>query len=217
MPTHTDTGSPLYLIVEFAAYGNLKNFLKECQDVLFSLNHIPHVFHRNGLHQSCSSCSSSSSYPFLAQRPSFYSGTPTSCTNEHVRLLSQRSRFDSGISTGTPVSDSTLANFDTTFDFSRTASPDTCPDSNVGGEIYEVPSSAYLDFDADSVAPLMHDYVNCKGLLYMEDVTNFALQLARGLKHLEDIKVSKFYSEVCEIVIVIGISQLFKKDSHITS
>lgn len=70
----------------------------------------------------------------------------------------------------------------------------TCPDQqddSVGGEMYEVSSSAYINFNPDtpSGAPLIHDYINSKGLLYMEDVTNFALQLARGLKHLEDHKV----------------------------
>ena len=43
---------------------------------------------------------------------------------------------------------------------------------------------------AHTVAPLTHDYVNTKGLIYMEDVQNFALQIACGLKHLEDIQVS---------------------------
>ena len=39
------------------------------------------------------------------------------------------------------------------------------------------------------VAPLTHDYINSRGLLYMEDVQNFALQIACGLKNLEDIQV----------------------------
>lgn len=34
-----------------------------------------------------------------------------------------------------------------------------------------------------------HDYVNCKGLLHMEDVLNFALQIACGLQHLKKLEV----------------------------
>ena len=41
-----------------------------------------------------------------------------------------------------------------------------------------------------SVAPLACDYMTAKGVLYKEDVENFALQIACGLEFLEDMKVS---------------------------
>ena len=42
---------------------------------------------------------------------------------------------------------------------------------------------------AHSVAPIGHDYINTKGLVYMEDVHNFALQIACGLQHLASVQV----------------------------
>ena len=42
---------------------------------------------------------------------------------------------------------------------------------------------------AHSVAPIGHDYINSKGLVYMEDVHNFALQIACGLQHLASMEV----------------------------
>ena len=42
---------------------------------------------------------------------------------------------------------------------------------------------------AHTVSPLAHDYVNSKGLVYMEDVMNFALQIACGLQHLQNMQV----------------------------
>ncbi|KAL5470980.1 hypothetical protein EMCRGX_G029049 [Ephydatia muelleri] len=42
---------------------------------------------------------------------------------------------------------------------------------------------------AHTVAPITTDYVNCKGLIQMEDVQNFALQIASGLKHMEAMNI----------------------------
>ena len=42
---------------------------------------------------------------------------------------------------------------------------------------------------AHSVTPIGHDYINSKGLVYMEDVHNFALQIACGLQHLAKMQV----------------------------
>ena len=39
-------GGPVCLIVEFARYGNLRDFLRQCEEVVLSLNHKPH-FPRN--------------------------------------------------------------------------------------------------------------------------------------------------------------------------
>ena len=43
---------------------------------------------------------------------------------------------------------------------------------------------------AHLVAPIGHDYINSKGLVYMEDVHNFALQIACGLQHLASLQVN---------------------------
>lgn len=50
------------------------------------------------------------------------------------------------------------------------------------------PSTAAVPL-AHSVAPIAHDYINTKGLVYMEDVHNFALQIACGLQHLASMQV----------------------------
>ena len=50
---------------------------------------------------------------------------------------------------------------------------------------------------AHTVAPISNDYVNCRGLIQMEDVQNFALQIASGLKHLENMNV-------CELLVYIS-------------
>ena len=47
---------------------------------------------------------------------------------------------------------------------------------------------------AHSVAPIGHDYINSKGLVYMEDVHNFALQIACGLQHLASMEVCVYIS-----------------------
>ena len=43
---------------------------------------------------------------------------------------------------------------------------------------------------AHSVAPIGHDYINSKGLVYMDDIHNFALQIACGLQHLASLQVN---------------------------
>ncbi|KAL5470991.1 hypothetical protein EMCRGX_G029061 [Ephydatia muelleri] len=40
-----------------------------------------------------------------------------------------------------------------------------------------------------TTTPLTMDYTNCRGLIHMEDVQNFALQIASGLRHLEAMEV----------------------------
>ena len=36
------SGGPVCLIVEYARYGNLRDFLRQCEEVVLSLNHKPH-------------------------------------------------------------------------------------------------------------------------------------------------------------------------------
>ena len=57
---------------------------------------------------------------------------------------------------------------------------------------------------AHSVAPIGHDYLNTKGLVYMEDVHNFALQIACGLQHLSSMQVS--HTSCCRLClwVVVG-------------
>ncbi|CAI8041695.1 Fibroblast growth factor receptor 3 [Geodia barretti] len=39
----TTPGGPVCLIVEYAKYGNLRDFLRQCEEVVLSLNHKPHI------------------------------------------------------------------------------------------------------------------------------------------------------------------------------
>jgi hypothetical protein len=50
---------------------------------------------------------------------------------------------------------------------------------------------------AHSVTPIGHDYINTKGLVYMEDVHNFALQIACGLQHLANMQVIAHSLALC--------------------
>lgn len=61
---------------------------------------------------------------------------------------------------------------------------------------------------AHTVSPLSHDYVNSKGLVYMEDVMNFALQIACGLQHLQNMQVLALYSSVILNLQVLALSVL---------
>ena len=42
---------------------------------------------------------------------------------------------------------------------------------------------------AHGVWPLRHDYINSPRMLSIEDISNFALQIASGLSHLKSVKV----------------------------
>ena len=55
-------------------------------------------------------------------------------------------------------------------------------DSGIGGDSGKIETQF-------SHAELSPDYINCKGILYMEDILHFALQIACGLQHLEDLEV----------------------------
>ena len=153
------TGNPLYLIVEFAMYGSLQNFLKECEEAVLCLNHTPHVAYKTGQYQS-----SSDSPTFMSQPLEFSHGSSSS---EKTTLSHQSSSAATSTATKMCEQGDKLA-YES--------------DATVVG------SSAQAVYDSLS-APITHDYVNSKGPLYVEDVQSFALQIASGLRHLEQEKV----------------------------
>ena len=184
------------MIIEYARYGSLKDFLKQCEDVVLQLNHIPQIqYYRS--HHSCSTYSPSSTcsaYPQLLDK---------------IQLSGHGGVFSPDV-TSTPGATSTPGTTGTgMFEFPPTKLSNltrerlTTQDSGFYGEMVEsLPQAAFNDLldgapIAHSVAPLTHDYVNSKGLLYMEDVQNFALQIACGLKHLEDIQVYRWMHGRC--------------------
>ena len=153
------TDNPLYLIVEFAMYGSLQNFLKECEEAVLCMNHSPHVSYKTGRYQSCSD-----SPTFMSQSLKF---SHESSSSKKTTLSHPSNPAAASAATKTCEQGDML----------------TCEsDATVVG------SSAQAVYDCIS-APATHDYINSKGLLYVEDVQSFALQIASGLKHLEKEKV----------------------------
>lgn len=73
-------------------------------------------------------------------------------------------------------------------------------DSGYGDSIVYIPESVDSGYTSGSVAEsllnLSRDYVNSPGILYYQDVTNFALQIAFGLQHLENLKVLLCISQI---------------------
>ena len=47
------SGGPVCLIVEYARYGNLRDFLRQCEEVVLSLNHKPHVPRHRCFNNEC--------------------------------------------------------------------------------------------------------------------------------------------------------------------
>lgn len=66
-------------------------------------------------------------------------------------------------------------------------------DSGYGDSIAYVPESVDSGYTSGSVNEsrvyISRDYANTPGILYNQDLTNFALQIAYGLQHLENLKV----------------------------
>lgn len=66
-------------------------------------------------------------------------------------------------------------------------------DSGYGDSIAYVPESIDSGYTSwsigESLVPALRDYVNSPGMLYNQDITNFALQIGHGLQHLENLKV----------------------------
>ena len=117
--------------------------------------------------------------------------------NHQPIITRKRSRFGSSSSTSSthnllsarvPTSANTPSDSKMHFTFPPTAES--------GGELlpeeYRVAHAGVTATPfAHTVAPITTDYVNCRGLIHMEDVQNFALQIASGLKHLEAMDVSQ--------------------------
>ena len=180
------------MIIEYARYGSLKDFLRECEEAVLQLNHAPQILRcRSQDHQSGSSAYSPTStysvYPQLVDKS---------------QLCSQNSCGGGGVfSPDITATPSTAAGGVFEFPPNKarhlTRERLTTQDSGFCGEpvdssIHQTAFNDPLDGAvsmAHSVAPLTHDYINNKGLIYMEDVQNFALQIACGLKHLEDCQV----------------------------
>ena len=189
------------LIVEYASYGNLRDFLRQCEEVVLSLNHLPHIPRNRSANLYTPSPALPPSLPHSlppSPPPSLTPSLPPSPPPPLPHLLRSRTRTlsASSCSSGQPLisrQDSvfTPGSGHTHFVFpsptGHASSGSTGSDGGVKMAAHH-PSATALPL-AHTVAPIGHDYINTKGLVYMEDVRNFALQIACGLQHLASMQV----------------------------
>ena len=173
--TTSNAGGPICLIIEYAMHGNLKSFLRSCEEAAMTLNHKP-LFLRKRSH--------SSSYSSVSSSQQLLSGNTPSSNQTFLFPRDVQVRY---IAHPPPlVGQDSLMGLDCIPEGQRVA--------YAGG--------------AHPAPPLSHDYLNCKGLMYMEDVQTFALQIASGLQHLETMEVRLITSK-CTCSLEFNISRLF--------
>lgn len=153
--------SPLYLIVEFALHGSLQTYLQDCEEVVLRLHHRVCVVHRDG-----TSTADTSPYTNMSDLSPTEPSSPTTPSSEASVFFAAASNSMSGL------------------ELNVRPSSELQQDGG-GGDFFDSKISARVSFD-ESPAAVSRDYINSKGLLYMEDVQAFALQIASGLKHLEE-------------------------------
>eukprot|EP00731_Ephydatia_muelleri_P021018 Em0013g745a len=154
----TTPGDPICLIIEYAAHGNLRTFLRSCEETSMTLNHQPLILWKKSRTESCSSASSSqpllsAKSPTCGQAFSYSSDAQVRYVSHPPPLLNQES-----------VEGLVCVQEDQRVAIAGGTSTQITP-------------------------PLTHDYLNCKGLMYMEDIVTFALQIASGLQHLESMEI----------------------------
>ena len=168
------------MIIEYANHGSLKDFLKSCEEAVLKLNHIPQVQQSFRSCRTSSTNSGSRTYPHLVFK---------------LPLSAQNSVFSSASTPTALIPSASSSGFDFSDENHEQRSTEErliTQDSGFFGENVDLAAfngTSGGALVAHTVAPLTHNYVNSKGLLYMEDVQNFALQIACGLKHLEEIQV----------------------------
>ena len=145
--------------MEYAAHGNLRSFLRSCEEAAMTLNHQPLFLRNRSRTESCSSASSGQ--PLLSAK---------SPTGEKAFAFSSDAQVRYVTHPPPLVNQESIEGLMCVPEEQRVA--------HAGG----VPTML--------APPLSHDYLNCKGLMYMEDVKTFALQIASGLQHLETMEVS---------------------------
>ena len=121
--------------------------------------------------------------------------------NHQPLILRKKSRTEScsSASSSQPLLSAKSATGGQEFSFSSDAHvryishpPPLVNQESVEGLVY-VPEDqrvAHAEGTSAHITPaLTHDYLNCKGLMYMEDIKTFAHQIASGLQHLETMEV----------------------------
>lgn len=155
-------------------HGNLRDYLRQCKEIVERLNHRK-PFIPKGSRRS--------------QAPSISSGYHAFTMREKIPLSQQSSVFSDtshSFRLDCPSTDGLICRELGGRRFTQDSGLGVEGKYSVSSDIATVVSSE----GAAAVSTETHDYVNCKGLLYMEDVSNFALQIACGLLHLESLNVS---------------------------
>ena len=189
---------PTYLILEYASHGSLKQFLQSC--LPDSFDHAHH--HSSGSSSGYSSGGSSfiSSRAPLSAQNSIISRPPLSAQNSVISrppLSAQTSIFSNTSFTfsaySTRGSNSPTRTNTTCSSPCADNSPQhecTCQElEDEREEVFVAVADALEPTPAHKLLPLNHDYINTPQPLLLDDVQNFALQIASGLEHLKKMKV----------------------------
>ena len=181
-------------------HGSLKDFLKQCETVVQQLTSPPTCRATTRQHSVGSCSSTSSGYPLLGSNTAAFSpyykkdSYLFALTNTPITPNNSKNSLDpkSTLSTTTgaaakPSTEDTHVTFSLDETKHKRAEEDSSKEDRAGMAVL-APGVSPTSL-AHSVAPLLHDYANCKGVVYMEDVQNFALQIACGLQHLEKLQV----------------------------
>ncbi|XP_065920092.1 fibroblast growth factor receptor homolog 1-like isoform X2 [Dysidea avara] len=170
----TKDGGPLCIVVEYAMYGKLKDCLLECKRVVTHSSHLPiHIANTTepALHSrkrllrtvQVQFSSTSSGYGSMIGKYSTESQGSIGSTSHSQE--SQDNLYSSSVETM-----ATDGVFEITSDYRNVCSDET-----------EDKFQPNTEFTCE--------YINSPGLIYEEDVINFALQIASGMEHLEKLKI----------------------------
>ena len=146
-------------------HGSLRSFLLSCEEAVLKLNHQPMITRKRSRSGSSSTSSISSTQLLLGAK------TPLADPTGSASPSDAQGRF----AFSPPKS----------HDSGYCSSSEHLPEENrVAHPKTETKSPTH------TTTSLTTDYTNCRGLIHMEDVQNFALQIASGLRHLEAMEVN---------------------------
>ncbi|XP_065920975.1 platelet-derived growth factor receptor alpha-like isoform X2 [Dysidea avara] len=152
-------GESPYIILEYCMYGKLNDYLRNCQEALVQLG-LPII--SVNLHET----------------PEFV--RKSSNSTDYVNILQSNSSSSTYLNLHQVLTrDSSLLSIQGDSVFSDNVA--YVPESM---DSYNKPWTPVSE-----IISLSRDYLNSPGLLFNEDIVNFALQIAYGLQHLEKLKI----------------------------
>lgn len=160
------TGGPLCIVLEYAMYGKLKDYLLECKRVATNNGCLPIRI-------------ASVTAPEFHSSRKYLQAVQFSSLSSGYGSIIGRSNVDSQESITTKDSDDNL--YSGSID---TITTDGVFDVSDSKNMYECSEGMFHMYTEQS-----NEYCNSPGLIYEEDVINFSLQIASGMEHLERLKV----------------------------